>query len=233
MKVTCEGSDLRLRGHHSVQEAVLEGVLRGLLVAAQAVAVADEHHPVEAAVVASRRREELLTQPPHQLAALDEPPPDPAAEPLEVVVVAVHPPQVRVLELSGEPPQGEGRLDHRDVLDLRAGRLDRVLDRGDVAPGEVPHRHHPHPPLRQQVAHQRRVHLALVFTPLRELAAQLGVPGAGLVEVPAQGLLEVAAGARDDALLTERDPQQHADAEREEHGHERDRVVARGEQGAV
>ena len=72
--------------------------------------------------------------------------------------------------------------------------------------------------------------LILVVAPLGKLPAQLRVARAGLVEIAAQRLLEVPARARDDSLLTERDAQQHADPERQEHRDERDRVIARREQ---
>ena len=92
----------------AVDQPVLERVLRRLLVALQLVAVADEDDRVEPAVLAARASRRARGAAGRRARRPDEATPDPAPEPLEVLVVAVEAPQLRVLELTGEAPSGSG-----------------------------------------------------------------------------------------------------------------------------
>ena len=212
----------------AVQQPRLHRLRRLRLVRAEVAGdVADDDDVVEPPARAALTHEELLAHASDQLTPPgDELVAELAAELLELLRVTVDAIELGVLELLRERLGVGRRPDHRDLGQARPRRLEHRLGVPDDIGGKPADRDQADVVLAQPAVDQRRVGgLAEVALGV-ELRIEVVGLGAGVVEVALETLLERFRRARDD-LVSEVDPDQDPDRQRQEDGRERRRVVTR------
>jgi hypothetical protein len=190
---------------------------------------ADDDRGVDPARAAAHLAEHCVTKALIGGATHHEGLPEPACDPGERRLVAVHPFTLAAFR-SRRRDRGQIRrlAHHRDLAERRSARAVRPDDGLDV-PLEVvrerPERNHSDSIPLEHPSGQRREHLLLEVGVAVELSLEVVGPPSCRGQVALQALLEVLRRPRDD-VVPEADPDQDADGQRDEDGGQRGGVIA-------